>query len=264
MPYYLPPADGSRAYKNINDRTDKNYIRHEVPVLVQNIRGKEDNYHIDTAGFQYFKHTTQYPNLKAENEDEVAKYIAESADVYQKLTGAFKVHVFDHTIRRHDPGEMEESPLKRQPVSNVHVDQTPGSAVARVYRHFPKEEADELLKYRFQILNLWRPLSHPADDWPLGFIDSSTANVERDLFAMTLKFPGGPGETYAVKHHPDHRWVYLRSMQPDEIVLFKCFDSTKDEKIATFNAHTGFEDPITPKDASMRQSIELRAIVFYE
>ncbi len=120
---------------------------------------------------------------------------------------------------------MEESPLKRQPVFNVHADQTPASAVARVFRHFSEEEASDLLsKYRFQIVNLWRPIGNAAYDTPLGFIDSSTVDKDVDLFPMTLKFPGGPGETYAVKWNKNHKWVYLRGMTPEEVVIFKwCF-----------------------------------------
>jgi hypothetical protein len=129
--------------------------------------------------------------------------------------------LFCVAIRRHKPGLTEEAPDKRQPVTNVHVDQTPNSAVKRCYRHLPEAEADELLQRRFQIMNIWRPIRNPAYDWPLGFIDTSTVVPERDLMPMTLKFPGGPGETYGVKYHPDHKWFYLRGMTPEEVVVFK-------------------------------------------
>jgi hypothetical protein len=35
------------------------------------------------------------------------------------------------------------------------------------------------------------------------------------------------------------------------------------EGVAQFTPHTAFGDPTTPKDAPLRQSIELRALVFY-
>lgn len=94
-------------------------------------------------------------------------------------------------------------------------------AVARVYRHLPEKEVHELLKHRFHILDLWRPISHAAYEWPLGFGDSSTVNPATELMEMTLEFPGGPGEPYGVEHNPNHKWKYLRGMEPDECVLFK-------------------------------------------
>ncbi|KAE9387881.1 hypothetical protein BT96DRAFT_927362 [Gymnopus androsaceus JB14] len=242
---------------------DKNYIRDNVEVQIENVRGKEHLYVLDKAGFQFFKHTS-YSSFV--NDDDIkTKYYAECQELYKKLTGASKVLVFDHTIRRHRPEITEEGPDKRQPVFNVHIDQTPSAARARIYRYFPKEEADELLlTHRFQICNLWRPINHAAYGTPLGFIDSSTVDYENDLFPMTLKFPGGPGETYAVKWSPQHRWCYLRGMTPDEVVLFKCYDSANDKSIVNFNAHSSFIDPTTPTDAPLRESIELRAMLFFE
>lgn len=91
-----------------------------------------------------------------------------------------------------------------------------------------------------------------------------------------------------MKHNPNHKWKYLRSMTPDEIVLIKwsvpsfslslslkkdhihlvsppsSFDSLKDGSVALFSPHTGFQDPTTPADAPPRESIELRALVFYD
>ncbi|KAI6112232.1 hypothetical protein EDD16DRAFT_1603571 [Pisolithus croceorrhizus] len=58
--------------------------------------------------------------------------------------------------------------------------------------------------------------------------------------------------------------MYKSAMDPEDIILFKCSDSIQDGSVATFVAHTSFEDPKTPKDAPFRESIELRALVFYD
>lgn len=93
-----------------------------------------------------------------------------------------KVVIFDHTIRRRDP----DSP--RGPVQQVHVDQTPAAAAARVRRHLPAEEAEELLKHRFQLINVWRPISHIAADHPLAVIDWRSTRPG-DFFAVDLLYP---------------------------------------------------------------------------
>jgi hypothetical protein len=42
------------------------------------------------------------------------------------------------------------------------------------------------------------------------------------------------------------------------------YDSAEDVNIAVFTPHTGFKDPSAPPGAPLRESIELRALVFYE
>jgi hypothetical protein len=54
-------------------------------------------------------------------------------------------------LRRNVPGQLDDSPDKRQPVKLVHVDQTAASAAARVHRHLPASDAPDLLKRRFQV-----------------------------------------------------------------------------------------------------------------
>lgn len=125
-------------------------------------------------------------------------------------------------IRRRIPGQVDTT-SKRQPVKEVHVDQTAPSAVARVHLHLPPSEAPELLKHRFQIINLWRPISHPAFDMPLTLCDFRTVDKENDLVAVARISPERRGETYRVKYNPQHRWKYLKGMTPEEIVLIKWY-----------------------------------------
>jgi len=52
-------------------------------------------------------------------------------------------------------------------------------------------------------------------------------------------------------------------MQPDEVVLIRCFDSARSGP-ARFSAHGAFDDPETPDNAPPRESIEVRTLVFFE
>jgi hypothetical protein len=49
-------------------------------------------------------------------------------------------------------------------------------------------------------------------------------------------------------------------MEPDEVLLLKCFDSRRDGR-ARYTAHTGFANPESPADAVPRESIEVRTLV---
>ena len=124
-------------------------------------------------------------------------------------------------LRRRRPGEVDDGPTKRQPVPLVHVDQTPEAAENRVRLHLPAEDVPKLLAGRFQIINLWRPIAHPAWDWPLALCDYGTVNQKTDLIRSTLKYPDRDGETFGVKFNEAHRWKYLKGMAPEEGVLIK-------------------------------------------
>jgi hypothetical protein len=106
----------------------------------------------------------------------------------------------------------------------VHVDQTPESAEARVFRHVP-DDASALVRKRFQIINLWRPISHAAHDWPLALCDYRSIDYANDLVPSTLRYPDREGETFSVLYNPQHRWKYVSGMAPDEGVLIKWYVS---------------------------------------
>ncbi|KAH7890350.1 hypothetical protein F5I97DRAFT_1946124 [Phlebopus sp. FC_14] len=266
--YYLPPADGSRPYNYVNADSQtgerrKNWEEDSHVVNIENVRGQEHQYKLDNAGFQYGRHPPKHTSFLNDKEIE-EEYYSESIDLIKNVTGASSVVIFDHTIRRRRPGEIDDNPQKRQPVSLVHVDQTTASSVARVHRHLPESDAPKLLRRRFQIINLWRPISHAALDWPLALCDFRSVDRKDDLLAVALIYPDKEGETYGVKYSPNHKWKYMRGMEPDEYVLIKCFDSVQDGSVAILTPHTAFEDPNTPEGAPLRESIELRALVFYD
>lgn len=185
-------------------------------------------------------------------------------------------------VRRRNPKQVGETPDSRQPAATVHGDQTPKGATQRVHVHMPAEEAPELLKKRFQIINLWRPISHPALDWPLALCDYRSVDVEKDANPISLVYPDRRGEVYGFTANPNQKWKYFRGVTPDEAILIKWYvvfgfevgimrltlvcsqDSIRDGSVAVLTPHTAFVDPTTPPDAPLRESIEVRALVFYD
>lgn len=266
--YATPPADGSRAFTQVypdpvTGERLRNWQEDPHIVEIEDIRGKEDNYTLDVAGFQYSRHSAKHTKF-TDDEEIKEEYYPESIELIKKFTGASRVVIFDHTLRRRRPGESDTSPQSRQPVKLVHADQTMAASIARVHRHLPASDVPALLRCRFQIINLWRPISHPAVEWPLAVCDFRSLDTEADLVPTSIKFYEREGEVYGIKYNPDHKWMYKSAMDPEDFVLLKCFDSIQDGSVATLVPHSGFEDPKTPKDAPFRESIELRALVFYE
>ncbi|KAF5340246.1 hypothetical protein D9611_007794 [Ephemerocybe angulata] len=272
--YVVAPSDGAPAYlkpKHIDPVTGlkglQNYTLEAKEVAIENVRGKETEFTLDNVGFQWVigapsKHTSFDNDVAIEEE-----YWPECIQSIKALTGASKVviNIYDHTVRRNYP--VEEGGYKHgKPVAHVHGDQTPKAAAARVHRHLPASEAPGLLERRFQIINMWRPIKHAALEWPLALCDYRSLDVEKDLFPLALIYPKRSGETYAVRYNPNHKWRYLRGMTPADFVLIKNSDNLQDAcgTVARLSPHTAFIDPTTPVDAPPRESIELRALVFYD
>lgn len=179
-------------------------------------------------------------------------------------TGASRVFIFDHTIRRPatDAGEptdkADQSQSLREPVRQVHIDQSYKAGRMRVETHFPSE-APRLLKGRYQIINVWRPIKTILKD-PLGVADA-TSVPDSDLLPVQLIYPDRVGETFTVKANDQHRWYYLYGQRPDEVMLIKCFDSKTDGR-ARRVPHSAFVNEATVNEEP-RESIEVRALVFH-
>jgi hypothetical protein len=185
----------------------------------------------------------------------------ETAELVKQVTGAKRVVVFDHTLRRRVDGAADRAPdAVRQPVARAHVDQTVQSGPRRVHQVMG-EQADDLLRGRAAIINVWRPIAHAALDWPLAIGDARSIAAE-DLIAQDLIFPHRRGEIYALAYNPGQRWLHVPDLATDEAMLIKCWDS--EPSVARFAPHTGFESPATPPGAPPRESIEFRTIAFFD
>lgn len=215
---------------------------------------------LDEEGFGLMLHASAVRDFYDDGEVKRV-YYREAEQLLKQLTGADRIHIFDHTVRRRVPGgEDRRGGVPRQPVPRVHVDHTETSGPQRVRDLLP-DDASELLAGRVQIINLWRPIRGPLRDAPLAVCDAQSVRPE-DLVPSDLVYPNRVGETYSVTFDPEHRWYYVPEMRTDEVLLLKCYDSKTDGR-ARFAPHTAFIDPTTPANAPPRESIELRALVFH-
>jgi len=170
------------------------------------------------------------------------------------------VVIFDHTLRSGDEDTRNEKKV-REPVFSVHNDYTDWSGPQRVRDILPADEAEDLLSRRFAIVQVWRAIRNPIQSNPLAICDARTLSTD-SLIASERRFPHRVGETYRISHDPGQRWFYFPEMRRDEALVFKVFESETDGR-ARFTAHTSFVDPTTPANAPPRESIEIRAFVFF-
>ena len=122
---------------------------------------------------------------------------------------------------------------------------------------------------RILTLQFWRNIGPARPDRPLALCD--TRSVRRDEFfdyriesyagqvtqfeSLLLQPPSEPGS---------HRWFTFPEMSPDEVLVFRAFDSDRVAAGEPFwTPHTAFVDPTAGPDAPGRESVEMRAICLF-
>ncbi|KAL7627314.1 hypothetical protein AAE478_001506 [Parahypoxylon ruwenzoriense] len=264
--YYKEPGDGSPPMPIV---IADNTVKNERPMVpqqhtIRDVTGAESTYALDEHGFQFVRHASQLAGLAAFQDEArvAAEYYPECVRLLKEITGAPRVHVWDHKTRSgpsnwHALGRGNRS--ARGPLLRAHVDQSYAGAELVLRRHFPGE-ADELVGRRYQIINLWRPI-RPVLKSPLC-VASAPSIPESDLVAASIIYPSDRDETWTILPGARHEWYYKHRQRPDEVLLIKCYDSNADVP-ARRAPHSAFEDPETA-DEEPRESIEARALVFYD
>jgi len=227
-------------------------------VTLQNGRLHAGEFVFEKNGFRFLRHDTRVADFY--DEDEIRRvYYPEMEALVKQESGAKRVVVIDHTLRTADD-DLRQAAKVRDVVRRVHNDYTEWSGPQRV-RDLMGDEAEELLKLRFAIVQTWRPIRHPVESWPLAIADARSLSPD-DLVVTERRYPDRIGQTSAITWNPEHRWYWFPDMRPDEALIFKVYESLKDGP-ARFTAHTAFEDPAMPRHARPRESVEIRTLAFF-
>ncbi|KAI5270566.1 hypothetical protein E4T47_06041 [Aureobasidium subglaciale] len=254
--FYAPPADNSAPWNYVEQPPpglpQRNYTEHPSTVHINDIRGQESSFQLNTHGFTTASNIpSSCDDFTSDDKIKSIYYPEVEALILDKVPGAKRVFLFDHTVRRADVN------AKRQPVHRAHVDQTEKAALQRVRHHLPSE-ATTLLQSRIRIINIWRPLNGPVVSLPLAVADSRSVKDE-DIVGVEHRYPDRTGETAGIKSAEGQEWWYWSGMGNEERLFLQCYDS-HGNKART--PHTAFTDPRTQKNWPGRESIEVRALVF--
>ncbi|KAL3479805.1 hypothetical protein BJX99DRAFT_221806 [Aspergillus californicus] len=246
-------------------------------IPVKGLRSQLQEFTLDRNGFQVKTEEQKGPNslydsLKYEEYADHQKHLprmfaAVESFLMRKMPGVEAVVPFSTQVRRRDtqfpalPRGTDAS--QPQPVQGVHVDFTPDCAKAEIGEALVDRGYPNLKGRRWQIISTWKPLFGPLQDWPLALLDYTSLNTQRDLVASDNIYTHVIRETYNVLHSDRHRWYYLENQQPDEVLLFKTFDSLSSKGNARVCPHAAFRDPLAPENVRPRESFECQAIVIY-
>ncbi|KAF2108479.1 putative CmcJ-like methyltransferase [Lophiotrema nucula] len=234
---------------------------HEVNIT--DIRGHEEEFKYDTHGFAVLHLKQHFEYDIFWNETLVQAYFYELEIILKEHLHATEVRVFRHGLRKRDPAfpiSTGESYAYDQPTSVAHIDTTPKEAANEIRRQYGGD-ADQFLKRRHQWVNIWKPLKGPLNDWPLAVCASSTL-TEKNIEAADLLYPDLATENYQVYYSKDYQWYYLSDHDVSEIIIFKQSDSNPSACPGV--AHCSFYNPRASTHELPRESIEVRALAFFE
>lgn len=190
---------------------------------------------------------------------ETRDYLTSTAGLLKELTGASLVLPQGGGLLRRVNAAGQIGPSRW-----VHMDYT--TAAARTWvewmegweglplRHYP----------RFAILQTWRCLTPPPADNTLVLCDASTID-DRDciVFDACLREPydepGNVFESQFARFSPAQRWYYFPALTPEELIVFKGFDS--DPARYAQPLHNSADLP--GDGAAPRVSVEARFFAFY-
>jgi hypothetical protein len=227
-------------------------------VVIRNGRREAGDFTLDRNGFRFVRHDTKVVDFFDEAELR-ATYYPEMEALVKAQSGASRVVVFDHTLRTADD-EARATRKIREVVRRVHNDYTEWSGPQRLRDVLP-QEADALLRRRFAIVQVWRPIRYPVETFPLAICDAQSL-APTNLVVSERRYPDRIGQTYAITYDPAQRWYRFPRMRREEALVFKVYDSRQD--VARWTAHTAFEDPTSPPGARPRESIEIRTLALFE
>lgn len=250
---------GEKAVFYPTEREKSYWPADEHVMSVENMRPHVETLSLETNGFVLVRQPTAVRNFS--DPDEIHHvYYPEVIDLVKRLNGAEKVIVFGEVLRTDDPGAVDG----RLPAYGAHIDY--GDTTVRAFAEdiLGREEAAAWLQRRYVLMNLWRPI-RTVYRAPLALCDASTV-IESDLNDSEVR--GGlmdpdrpPLYGYNLSYNPQHRWFYAPLMQPDEVLVFKLFDS--DRGRVQWTGHTAIDDPSSATDAPARESFEVRTISFF-
>ena len=235
------------------------------PYVIQDARQSSISPNLTSFGFCLIKHKSRVVNMLDEAEVTSSLY-RECERVIKNVTGCEKVIVTQHQYRNGYGGLPEGHPRAHRPTPNgsegsyagIHSDVTP----------YSERGWEPLAEGRhFHVCNLWRSTDHknPICVMPLSLCDATSVDPHDMICADSW------GQSvhrrrlvsYRLAFNESQRWHYFPKMQPDELLIFKQYDTTQDSPNMRATFHGAIDLPNTPSDAPLRNTIEVRVMALF-
>ncbi|MBL8550480.1 MAG: hypothetical protein JNJ73_10880 [Hyphomonadaceae bacterium] len=259
---YLDAFDGPEPVSYTDNPARSNFTLAEAEVTFVDRRRAKDAPRLEAEGYALYARPSAVSELPSLEEIENV-YLPETRALLQEITGASRVFVFASGMRFNERSPNSGARPNSRPARRVHSDFADAGALQVAMDNFAVD--GRFPPGHFRCYNVWRVLSPPPQDTPLGLCDMRTVSAqERFATKGVLEIPGKPEITYdfcLYRPSPKHAWSYFSGMNRDEVLVFLGYDSRNPSLRVP---HSAFDDPTCPPDAPPRASIEVRACAFFD
>jgi hypothetical protein len=262
---YLNPMPVRPAF-HAHDFSRDNLVLDAREVEIRNGRAASKTPALADDGFALARNSSIVLDYRDTAEIQRA-YLPQMERLLLDLTGAKRVMMFPGGVLRFGERSKDyRTSFNSRPARFAHVDYTQKSAPNLLRNRLIAAGIQDLPRGRFAGYNLWRVLTQPPQDVPLAVCDARSVASD-DLVPGDAVFdaPGAPEfsfEAYLVRHNAQHRWSYFPDMQPDEVLVFKAYDTDPAEPQCV--PHCAFSDSTCLPDVPPRASIEVRGFAFFD
>jgi len=231
-----------------------------VEVEIRDARGLDTD--LDREGFTLVQHRSALDDLT--DLDAVKRVHApEIVELIKQVSGCDHVQTPPFGILRFsEKSGSNAAHDNSHPARFVHVDMSKEAAAGARAQTAP--EGREII--RSAQYNVWRVLSAPPQDVPLGVCDY-TSIAPGDLLPCDAIFDPLDGSpewgfgNYLLEYNPDHRWYYYSNMHVGEALVFKTSESDPDR--AQLMPHGAFDNPLAGPESPARISLEMRGTAYW-
>ena len=234
-------------------------------ITVRNARHLDPAPTLESHGFQLVVAPTSLDLMDTETVR--GAFYDECRQLLKRTTGCAEVRGGAHEYRNGFGGQTGSLGVKPTPngsggayAMGIHADMSPA-----VEDRFAKLVGDER---HFESINIWRSANgETVRMMPLAVCDMLSVKPDDIVF-------GDGQNTGNIKqymkvvdqrliHGPHQRWYYFADIAPDEVLLFRQYDTRQEALNLRTVFHTAVVDPTSPADAPMRYTIEVRMQAIY-
>lgn len=254
-------------HKEVDDPQERRELYHNMPIHVHNARLLDPPASIEVQGFQLVHQETKVRDFLDLNVATTSFY-AECAEVVKDLTGCYDTFVTQHQYRNGYGNLPEGHPHGMRPTptgspggyGGTHSDISP----------YAENRWDDIVGDRHcAMFNLWRSidLENDIEVMPLAVLDMQSLRFE-DMVAADA-WGGAQSQqqhlvSYRLAYNEHHRWYYFPRMKPDELLIFKQYDTREENPCLRQVYHGAIRDPETTSDSPLRQTIEVRVLALFD
>lgn len=216
---------------------------------------------LDCEGFRLVPHSSAVRDFRDRAEVERV-HIEEIRRLLLEVSGADQVAVTGVGVLRFGERSKDSGALNNsRPARFVHVDISDAAAGAFYAKSLPEGRSIR----RSAMYNVWRVLTPPPQDVPLGVCDARSLAAEDFICADALFDVNGKidfsFEALLLRHNARQRWAHFSNMNREEALVFKTHDT--DAAAAHCVPHGAFDNPGCAGDVPPRASIEMRGVAYW-